>query len=154
MKAILACDPEGGIGKDNKLPWASLDGDLKRFKQLTTGKTVVMGKNTWKSLPTKNLPLPNRKNVVFSTSAIARPPEVEQYGKGQLEQLPDGDDVWCIGGAQLFTSLLPQITELHLSVTYSIYDCDTYIDLSQIYQEFKLVSRTEHSDHAYEVLKK
>ena len=152
MKAILACDPKGGIGKDNGLPWDRLEGDLKRFKDLTSGQTILMGKNTWKSLPTKNQPLPNRKNVVFSTSAIARPPEVDQYGL--LEALPDGDDVWCIGGAQLFIAVLPKVTELHLSVTYQVYDCDTFIDLDQIYQEFDVISRTEHADHAYEILKR
>jgi len=152
MRAILACDPKGGIGKDNGLPWERLEGDLKRFQKLTTGQTIVMGKNTWKSLPTKNHPLPNRKNVVFSRSAIARTPDVEQYGV--LDQLPDGDDVWCIGGAQLFTELLPKITELHLSVTYSVYDCDTFVDLDQIYHNFEVISRTEHADHAYEVLER
>ena len=55
MKAILAMTPNGGIGLNNQLPWDSLEGDLKRFKELTTGQTIVMGRSTWESLPKKPL---------------------------------------------------------------------------------------------------
>ena len=68
---IVACDLEDGIGKDNKLPW-NFPEDLKRFSQLTRGKgnnAVVMGKNTWESLPKK--PLPKRDNLILSTSSIS-----------------------------------------------------------------------------------
>ena len=149
MRAILACDPKGGIGKDNNLPWDRLDGDLKRFQQLTTGGTVVMGRNTWNSLPIK--PLPNRYNKVVTSHGD----DLREHGAKQLLNLDFISDTdWLIGGATLFKSCYHNITELHLSITYSVYDCDTFIDLDKIYQNFKLVSRTEHSDHAYEVLKK
>lgn len=148
MKAILACDPKGGIGKNNGLPWDRLDGDLKRFKQLTDGQRLVMGSNTWKSLPVK--PLPNRLHWVMTSdpSCIKGYNDVTQLLNPALLT----EDVWCIGGATLFRQQYDRIHELHLSVTYQIYDCDTYIDLDQVYKDFKVESRTEHSDHAYEVL--
>ena len=148
MKAILACDPKGGIGKDNKLPWDRLDGDLKRFKELTDGERIVMGRNTWDSLPVK--PLPNRHHWIMTS----RGEDLKGY-KNVTQLLNDvflTGDVWLIGGATLFKQQYNKIKTLHLSVTYSVYDCDTYIDLDKIYQDFKLQSRTEHSDHAYEVL--
>ena len=68
MKLIIACDPKGGIGFDGKLPWSKIEGDLPRFKALTTGKVVLMGRNTYDSLPKK--PLPNRINWVKSSRPI------------------------------------------------------------------------------------
>ena len=70
MKLIIACDPKGGIGFNGKLPWTNLQGDLLRFKELTTGKVILMGRNTWESLPKK--PLPNRINVVVSSNTISK----------------------------------------------------------------------------------
>ena len=68
MKLIVACDPKGGIGYNNKLPWSNIQGDLPRFKNLTQGQIIVMGRNTWDSLPKK--PLPNRFNVVVTSKSI------------------------------------------------------------------------------------
>ena len=68
MKGILvAVSPEGIIGKNNTIPW-HYSADLKRFKRLTTGKTIIMGRKTWESLPVK--PLPNRRNIVISRSSL------------------------------------------------------------------------------------
>ena len=66
MNAILACDIKGGIGYQNKLPWTNIQGDLVRFKNLTKDQVIVMGRNTWDSLPKK--PLPNRLNIVISNT--------------------------------------------------------------------------------------
>ena len=68
MKGILvAVSPEGIIGKDNSIPW-HYSTDLKRFKRLTLGKTVIMGRRTWESLPVK--PLPDRRNIVITQSSL------------------------------------------------------------------------------------
>jgi hypothetical protein len=63
---ILACDVYGTIGDGLRMPWDSLDGDLKRFKELTTGKAVVMGRNTFESMPFFPKGLPNRRNYILS----------------------------------------------------------------------------------------
>ena len=62
---IVAVDSNLGIGKDNKIPWKNKE-DMNLFKTLTIGKTVVMGRNTWDSLPDRFRPLPNRFNVILS----------------------------------------------------------------------------------------
>ena len=68
MKGILvATSPEGIIGKDNTIPWHYSE-DLKRFKRLTVGKNIIMGRKTWESLPIK--PLPDRRNIVITRSSI------------------------------------------------------------------------------------
>ena len=86
MKAILACDTHGGIGYKNKLPWKNLQGDLPRFKALTTGQPIVMGKNTWDSLPFK--PLPNRLNIVVSSTM--QPTDGRSKGGGYKIGEPNG----------------------------------------------------------------
>ena len=70
MKGILvAVSPEGIIGKDNSIPWHYPE-DLKRFKKLTLGKTVIMGRNTWESIPEKQRPLPDRRNIVITRTNV------------------------------------------------------------------------------------
>lgn len=78
ITAILAMTNEGIIGKNNSLPW-NIPEDLKRFKELTTDQVVVMGRNTFFSLPEKFRPLPNRRNIVFSSEKIANIETVENF---------------------------------------------------------------------------
>ena len=149
MKLIVACDPKGGIGYSNKLPWTNIQGDLPRFKELTTGKVVVMGRNTWESLPKK--PLPNRINVVVSSTDIP--------GITTLTGLPDEDnmdlrDVYLIGGAKLINSSWHLIDEVHLTKTFSEYTCDTFIDLVKLEREFMCWFKESHTDHTYEIWKR
>lgn len=145
MKLILACDPNGGIGYNNGLPWDKLEGDLPRFKELTINKPVLMGRNTWDSLPRK--PLPNRENYVMSSRQIEGANLIST-----LDQLTDiQDSVWVIGGAKLIESCWDAIDEIHLSRTYCTYTCDTFIDLDFISANYTLISRKECVDHSYEV---
>ena len=97
MKGILvAVSPEGIIGKDNTIPW-HYSADLKRFKRLTTGNTIIMGRKTWESLPIK--PLPNRRNIVITRSSIE---DIECFQSiDDALQTCEGD-VWFIGGAGIY----------------------------------------------------
>ena len=101
MKGILvAVSPEGIIGKDNSIPW-HYSADLKRFKNLTLGKTVIMGRNTWESLPVK--PLPERRNIVITRSLLD--------GVECFQSIDDAlgtceGDVWFIGGAGIYQEAL------------------------------------------------
>ena len=97
MKGILvAVSPEGIIGKDNAIPW-HYSADLKRFKRLTTGNTIIMGRKTWESLPIK--PLPNRRNIVITKSSIE---DIECFQSiDDALQTCEGD-VWFIGGAGIY----------------------------------------------------
>jgi dihydrofolate reductase len=115
---IWAQSTSGVIGRDNGIPWR-LPEDQARFKQLTIGHTVVMGRLTWESLPSKVRPLPGRKNVVVTrqTGFMAAGADVA----GSLEEALTDDDAWVIGGAQLYTFALPfatrcEVTEIEIDL--------------------------------------
>jgi len=149
MKLIVACDPKGGIGYQNKLPWSKIEGDLPRFKELTTDQTIVMGRNTWDSLPKK--PLPNRTNIIVTSLPFARLPENTCTIKS-LDEV--NNDSWIIGGAKLINSSWEYVDEIHLSRTFSEYTCDTFIDLVKLEQEFVCWFKEQHTDHSYEIWKR
>ena len=97
MRGILvATSPEGVIGKNNTIPWYYSE-DLKRFKRLTIGKTVIMGRNTWESLPIK--PLPERRNIVITRSSLV---EVECFRSVDEAVETCEGDIWFIGGAGIY----------------------------------------------------
>jgi dihydrofolate reductase len=152
MKLIIATDPNGGIGYQNRLPWSNIQGDLPRFKRLTEGQTVIMGRNTWDSLPKK--PLPGRVNIVISS----RPLEMEHHSVIRSSDLqfnrPDDVPFWLIGGAKLIQSYWEEIDEIHLTKTYDRYTCDTYIDLLYIEANFTRTWSEMFPDHKYEIWKR
>ena len=76
VNVVLACCKDGGIGMNNKLPW-QLQDELKIFKMITNNSTVIMGYNTWSSLPRK--PLINRTNVVLTNSKTKKLELLENY---------------------------------------------------------------------------
>nr|AEI30189.1 dihydrofolate reductase [uncultured bacterium] len=116
----VARDREGVIGKDGTLPWRLSD-DLKRFKALTLGKPVIMGRKTWDSLPTK--PLPGRINIVLTRDGSFEPKgalpcetfsEAVQIAREQAAE--DGVEEFCvIGGQALFELALPKAARLYLT---------------------------------------
>jgi dihydrofolate reductase len=146
MKAIIACDAHGGIGKNNQLPWASLDNDLQRFKALTQNATVVMGHKTWASLPKK--PLPNRRNIVVSRSITSIVGADVVSNISNITHLPNA---WFIGGAELLNHIWAHIDEFHLTRANALFDCDTYIDLVHLEQNFIQTQYQLFKDNTYEV---
>lgn len=149
MKLILACDPNGGIGYKNKLPWKSIKHDLPRFKQITENKVVVMGRNTWESLPKK--PLPKRVNVIISKTLQSLDEAIVLPNIGRLKE---ADDVWIIGGSKLIQSVWEYIHEIHLTIVLSEHTCDTYIDFAKLKNDFIQVTGSGHGDHSYEIWKR
>jgi dihydrofolate reductase len=147
MKLILACDPNGGIGYQNKLPWTNIQGDLPRFKRLTEGHPVIMGRNTWDSLPKK--PLPKRINIVVTSRPF------EQEGVTCVDSIINhSDDYWLIGGASLVEQSWQWINEVHLTKVYDHYTCDTFIDLLYVEHNFTRSWSEIFPDHAYEIWKR
>lgn len=144
MKLIIACDPNGGIGYENKLPWTHIQGDLPRFKRLTDKFPVVMGRNTWDSLPIK--PLPNRSNIVVTSRPFEGACCVDQV-------LHYTDFYWLIGGAKLIEQCWPYINEIHLTRTHDHYTCDTFIDLLYIENNYVMTHSEVLTDHTYEIWK-
>ena len=149
MKLIVACDPKGGIGLDGKLPWTNIQGDLPRFKALTTGKVVIMGRNTYESLPVK--PLPNRINVVVTSKIIEG---VKTIPNISIMDSINYKDAWIIGGAKLVNTNWWCMDEIHLTKTFTEYTCDTFIDLIYLEKIFKLESVEGFNDHVYQIWKR
>ena len=115
---IWAQSTSGVIGRDGGIPWR-LPEDQARFKELTMGHTVVMGRLTWESLPAKVRPLPGRRNVVVTRQAdyVADGAEVVTTLEGALT----GDENWVIGGEQIYALALPlarrcEVTEIEVDL--------------------------------------
>ena len=145
IRAILAHDSQWGIGKDGDLPWPKNNEDMKWFKECTSESVVVMGRNTWDSLPYSFRPLPNRYNVIVSNTLetldhfmveVVKP----DIYKSKLNALASTQDVWIIGGAQLINSSLDIIDELWLNNVEGNYDCDTFLPKEQIMELFSATS--------------
>jgi dihydrofolate reductase len=117
VSLIWAQSASGVIGRDGGIPWR-LPEDQDRFKELTMGHTIVMGRRTWESLPAKVRPLPGRRNLVLTRDAGFRAEGAEVIGS--LEQALDAD-VWVIGGSQVYSLALPlavrcEVTEVDVSL--------------------------------------
>lgn len=149
MKLIVACDPNGGIGYENKLPWSKIQGDLPRFKRLTDNCIIVMGRNTWDSLPFK--PLPNRTNLIV-TSKVMYPLPNDTFTVSTLDGI--SDEAWLIGGAQLINSSWDKIDEIHLTKVYDHYTCDTFIDLLYLDYNYVRTYNEVFPDHEYQIWKR
>jgi dihydrofolate reductase len=115
---IWAQSTSGVIGRANGIPWR-LPEDQARFKELTMGHTVVMGRLTWDSLPAKVRPLPGRRNVVVTRQAdyVADGATVV----GSLDQGLSDEQTWVIGGAQIYALALPlanrcEVTEVDVDL--------------------------------------
>lgn len=122
---IWAQAANGVIGDNGKLPW-HLPEDLSRFRALTMGSTVVMGRATWESLPDRFRPLPGRHNVVLS-----RQPGWQAEGAtaaGSLEAALAGasQPVWVIGGASVYRSALPHADLLEVTEVDGSFTGDAY----------------------------
>lgn len=145
IKSILACDENWGIGKAGTLPWPHNSADLKWFKQSTMNTTMVMGRNTWNSLPVK--PLPGRRHIVISKSEFTEfGPNVTrmyiEYFKKYYTMF-GVIDFTIIGGAQLVESCLDIIDEFWLSHITGSYDCDVFLPKDLILEQFKQVEVEE-----------
>jgi dihydrofolate reductase len=109
---IWAQSSSGVIGRDGGIPWR-LPEDQARFKELTMGHTVVMGRLTWESLPAKVRPLPGRRNVV-----VTRQADYMADGADVVTTLEDGltsDENWVIGGEQIYALALPGATRCEVT---------------------------------------
>ncbi|MGY4651999.1 dihydrofolate reductase [Mycobacterium sp. URHB0021] len=109
---IWAQSTSGVIGRDGGIPWRVPE-DQARFKELTMSRTVVMGRLTWESLPSKVRPLPGRKNVVLTRQAGYMADGAHVVSTLQ-EALTD-DLTWVIGGAQLYSLALPLATRCEVT---------------------------------------
>ena len=123
LEIVVAMDPDGVIGRDNQLPW-HLPDDLRHFKRITTGHTVVMGRRTHESI---GRPLPNRRNVVLSRRPGWQAPGIEVQPDLDSALAAAGDEpVFIIGGAELFRETLPRAAVLHLTRVHECFPGDVH----------------------------
>ena len=146
---IWAQDHNGGIGKDGNLPW-HISEDLKNFKRLTSGSAILMGRNTWESLPIR--PLPKRRNIVLSHKEIH---DVECYtSMEECVEILDGDGtekLFVIGGTTVYCNFIHRADELHITqVNEMTQGIDTYfpITMLKIKKEFEKINEIELSKKA------
>lgn len=159
IKAILACDDAGGVGKDGDMPWPHNSRDLKWFKENTAGHNVVMGSTTWASSQIPK-PLPKRTNVLV-TSRKENYPGAHHYITGDLKHQIGlyADDnpgiiTWIIGGANIIEQTLGIIDEFYLSRIPGDYKCDTHLPLDKIEDMFTLDWQEAHEDVTFQIWKK
>lgn len=133
---IVAAAKNGVIGKDGAIPW-HIPEDLKRFKVLTLGKTVVMGRKTWDSLPRK--PLPGRRNIVVTRDDHWHADGAENMGLDQALDLPD---VFVIGGAEIYRAALAQADRMELTEVHKSFDGDTRFDFDA--KDWRQIAREDH----------
>lgn len=121
--SILAVANNDVIGTSNNLPWPCIKKDMEFFKNKTTDNIVVMGKNTWDSIPPKYRPLPDRFNIVISSqpkvdgadytaNSIG---EAMKYCRDKENSFFKGKDVYIIGGAKVYTQFAPLVDELYIT---------------------------------------
>ena len=138
------------IGKDGKMPW-HLPEDLAHFKKTTLGHPVIMGRKTWDSLPPKFRPLPGRMNLVISSDAATRE-NLSQIGASPAKNLLDAlsiceqaqhEEVWVIGGAQIYAQALPLAHKLVVTEIDAEYAGDAFAPLlDRSWQEMQRESHT------------
>ena len=126
LSLIAAVARNRVIGKDNQLLW-HLPGDMRYFRETTRGKTVIMGRRTWESLPEKFRPLPGRLNIVVSRNRDYSAPGATRAGS--LEDaigLAGSSEAFIIGGAELYRQALPLANRLYLTEIASDFAGDTW----------------------------
>jgi dihydrofolate reductase len=132
ISIIVAVSDDWGIGRNNDLLW-NIPEDLRRFKMLTTGKTVIMGKKTWESLPKR--PLPNRRNIVVTDipgeqidGAVMAYSIQDAAGKCEK-----GEESFIIGGGSIYRQFMPLADRLYITHVHRKAQADIYfppIDMS------------------------
>lgn len=157
MRAIVAVDNEWGIGKNNNLLF-HIPEDMKFFKNTTTGKIVVMGKNTFKSLP--NGPLKDRYNIVITkTPSYNLYPNCVFYNintfKKYLKEIEHEECVYIIGGGLLYREFLQSCDIVYVTIYDKKCDADVFIpNLNDIgFSCVETLSFGEYENHKYKITK-
>ncbi|WP_140984659.1 dihydrofolate reductase [Asticcacaulis tiandongensis] len=158
LSLIVAMSDNHVIGRDNGLPW-HLRSDLKNFKATTQFKPVIMGSNTWDSLPRK--PLPGRLNLVLSRDlkfeaegGVVCETLFEALSIAREHAMDDGaDEIMIIGGAKVYEQTLPKADRLYVTQVHANVEGDTFfppID-PEIWQETRseFLTRGEGDDHDF-----
>tara|TARA_Y100000389_G_C17468594_1_gene528090 strand:- start:1642 stop:2175 length:534 start_codon:yes stop_codon:yes gene_type:complete len=158
INIIVCCDNKNGIGIDNNLPW-NIKSEMKIFRQKTIGNgnnCVIMGKNTYNSIPLKYRPLKDRVNYVVSTTMK------EEKSIFILENLENDlinmikntnyDTYWIIGGEHIYKYFMEEhislVNEIHITIIKKDYECNKFFPVIDK-NLFKLIKTNEHIEDKY-----
>lgn len=137
---VLAMAENGVIGKDGAIPWRIAD-DMKRFKALTLGKPVIMGRKTWDSLPRK--PLPGRTNIVVTRNNGWSAPGAERATLPlDIGFITSSNDLMIIGGAEIYNLFLPNADRIELTEVHRAFEGDAHFDFDR--SGWREVARESH----------
>ena len=139
---VAARDRRGLIGRDNALPW-HLPGDLRRFRELTRGKPVIMGRRTFEAI---GRALPDRVNIVLTRDLSFHAPGVIVAGSvpEALAMAHDAPEVMIAGGSEVFAQFLPRADRLYLTEIDAEFQGDTYFPPFER-GEWREIERSEHA---------
>ncbi len=156
ISLVVAIDSKGGIGKNNKIPWY-LPEDIKRFKDLTMGHPVIMGRKTFESiLSTLKKPLPGRTNIV-----VTRNPDFNFDGVLVLNNIEDAikkgkeidsTEVFVAGGSQIFDEVADTADRLYLTVIEGDFDADTFFNKAELFKKVVYKEKKQEGNYSYTFL--
>lgn len=168
VSMIVAIAENGCIGKDNELPWPRISEDMKWFKTHTTDKVVLMGSNTWFSLPKR--PLPNRHNVVISSKPaydfISEKGSPELIISGEPHEVigyvskkyPEQQELMIIGGANIYRQYRQFCDRLYVTRIHKEFEGDCFLNIDLAENQFEAFftheSKGDDFDITYEILQK
>jgi dihydrofolate reductase len=122
---IVATDRNNGIGYNNRL-LANIPGDLRRFKEITMGHSLIMGKKTWESLPNK--PLAGRQNIVVTDNELDcfDCAETARSIEEALSLCKPGNEIFIIGGGSIYRQFMPLADRLMVTHIDAVFTADTF----------------------------
>ncbi len=150
LSLIVATDQENGIGKDNQLLW-HLPNDLKFFRKVTSGHTIIMGRKTFDSV---GRPLPNRRNIVISRKPDLKIDGVEVFDNlgNAINACKNEDEYFIIGGGEIYNQALEKADQIYLTKVEGDFNADTFFPEIEA-KTWEVKWRQEHqkdNKHAYD----
>ena len=141
LSLIVATDTENGIGKNNQLLW-HLPEDLKFFKRTTSGHSVIMGRKTFESI---GKPLPNRRNLVISRQENLKIEGVEVFQtlEEAVAACANENEVFVIGGGEIYKQALPITHKIYLTKVHHQFDADTFFPMLEA-NHWEVLSHEDH----------
>lgn len=145
ISIIVAIAQNHAIGKDNDLLW-HISGDLKRFKQITSGKTIIMGRRTFFSLP--NGALPNRRNIVITDCESDCCPGAEKVSSIEeaIRLFDSENENFIIGGGLIYKQFMPLADKIYLTIVHRDYDADVFFPEID-YNNWNVEIESKHPEH-------
>lgn len=156
MNMIVAVDENWGIGYKGDLLF-SIPEDLKRFKEMTQGNNVILGRKTLESLPNSQ-PLPNRKHFLLTrnkeytvtnrSELVEIFHDVESLLK-EIEKIENKESIFVMGGSEIYKELLPYCNKVYVTKVSTVSEADVFINNFDLNEEWELISQDKKNNEKY-----